>query len=299
MTEISKSQFVAGLAESIERLKAKSKERAVLLQAAEQAKQEILAEAQKPQKKGEQIAFSFLPVELTRVSPFFPINRRDRNKPRDEVETVIKNPWGTITVRGPVLSIYDEDVMLAILSLVHKKKSNVLETTPYEICRIMNITPAGNTYSAILKSFDYLQDTSFILQTKTLRIRVRPLDKVISDKGQQKYLVEVDEVFLSLFAEGIVTSLNLTFRRGLKGDITKALYRFYRGQSGTSQNYHILTIAKAINLNIDQPLFRIRAQIKRGLQELKRQGYLSKYGIKGDVAITETGGKPAKGRLVQ
>ena len=128
---------------------------------------------------------------------------------------------------------------------------------------------------------------------------MHPLGKVIADTGLRKYLIEVDEVFLCLFAEGIVTSLNLTFRRGLKGDVSKALYRFYRGRSGPSQSYHILTIAKAINLNIEQPLFKLRDQVKRALGELKRQGYLSKYSIKSDVAITEKGSKPAKGRLVQ
>ena len=88
------NNFLANITETVERLKEKAKERAVLLQAAEKAKAEIIAEASKQPRKGQQLSFSFLPVELTRVSPFFPINRRDRNKPRGEVETVIENAGG-------------------------------------------------------------------------------------------------------------------------------------------------------------------------------------------------------------
>lgn len=86
--------------------------------------------------------------------------------------------------------------------------------------------------------------------------------------------------------------INLAFRRELKGDISKALYRFYRGQSGTQNNYHVLTIAKAINMNIEQEMFEIRRQVKRGLGGLKSKGYFEKWQIKNDVIFTEKSRKP-------
>ena len=78
------------------------------------------------------------------------------------------------------------------------------------------------------------------------------------------------------FVNFLITNINLEFRTKLKGDITKALYRFFRSQKGMTYECHLLTLCKAINLDVTVETFRLRARIKKGFTELKKAGYLKK-----------------------
>jgi len=64
-----------------------------------------------------------MPTDLCRVSPFFPMSKEDmphRDFIRDMVITT--NSWGEIRFTGPLLSTYEEDVLVVLLALLNEIK---------------------------------------------------------------------------------------------------------------------------------------------------------------------------------
>lgn len=77
------------------------------------------------------------PTDITRVSPFFPLNRQEMGKNRRYFEDVkiVDNSWGSIHYTGPQLSIVDEDVFVALMVLIsgnHKHIHVVDDKTTFE-----------------------------------------------------------------------------------------------------------------------------------------------------------------------
>ena len=66
----------------------------------------------------------------------------------------------------------------------------------------------------------------------------------------------------------------MDFRSALKGDITKALYRFYEGQSPDVFKCHIDKLCAAVNIDKKLPKFTIRRHIRSGIKELIDKKYL-------------------------
>jgi len=102
------------------------------------------------------------------------------------------------------------------------------------------------------------------------------------DKATGEVIITLNPYFYEVFGERMLTYLDLTLRRRLTGDISKALLRFYESHRG-SPEMHILTIADAINLR-DLPPFRLKARLNKGLKELVRvshlkRGWIDKKGI--------------------
>ena len=79
---------------------------------------------------------------MTRLSPFFPINKSQMKNDSIHEPIIIENPWGKIIVTGRRLSIHDETVLLSLLMLLKKYNSNTFQTTPYELCKLMDVKPA-------------------------------------------------------------------------------------------------------------------------------------------------------------
>jgi hypothetical protein len=98
--------------------------------------------------------------------------------------------------------------------------------------------------------------------------------------GNKRIQIEFNPYFIQMSESGLVTRLDLSFRSQLKGNISKAMYRFYNGQRdfyGRSGKFgcYLMNLCKAINLKTDGiPQWRLRARIKSGLKELERNGYL-------------------------
>lgn len=261
----------------------------------------------------EQGVFSFLPTTVTRTSPFHPMSKRemkDRSLPTGGLSW--KTPWGRITIKGEKLSIYDESVLLTVLLLMKKDgKDTTFKTTRHEICKVMNVTPCKDTYKAIWGSLDRLTGAKINLEiwdTKTKgkgkkkktkrRMTNTILSGAVTDEETGKLLITVNSYFLEMFAENLVTNINLKLRASLKGDISKALYRFYRGQRGMTYDCHLLTLCRAINLEIDMELFRLRSRIRIGLRELKKAGYLQKRSIVTKSDMVKIWKTPKKGTCV-
>ena len=92
-----------------------------------------------------------------------------------------------------------------------------------------------------------------------------------------KLQIALNPYFIEMYAESFITNIDLRFRAGLKGDISKSLYRFYEGQRGNKYSIHILKLATAINLNLNLPTNELRKTIRKGLRELRTKGYLERW----------------------
>jgi Replication initiator protein A len=254
----------------------------VIEKAVAAAKDAILKQA----PEHEQGVFSFLPTELSRTSPFFPMSRKDmkvRTLPPGGL--VWENSWGRMTIKGEKLSIYDETVLLACLSLMRKYRSEGFDTTRHELCKEMGVTPAKDTYRAVWGALGRLSGANIGLEIfkpgakkkKTVkRMTNTILAGAYEDDETGKLNVTINPYFLRMYAENLVTNINLEFRAKLKGDISKALYRFFRSQRGMTYECHLLTLCRAINLDVTMPLHRLRTNIRAGFSELKKSGYLKK-----------------------
>lgn len=266
----------------------------------------IAEQSPDPAKQG---VFSFLPTTLTRTSPFYPMSKREmKNRSLPPGGLSWETSWGRIIIKGEKLSIYDESVLLAVLFLMKRHgKETTFKTTRHEICKVLSVTPAKNTYQAIWGGLDRLTGTKINLEIwgdtkgkgekkKTKRRMINTiLSGAIEDEGTGKLLITVNPYFLDMYAESLVTNINLKLRASLKGDISKALYRFYRSQRGLTYDCHLVTLCQAINLNMDMELFRLRARIRTGLRELKKAGYLKKRSAVTKSDIVKIWKEPKKG----
>ena len=251
-----------------------------------EAKELISKQPQPP----EQMMFSFMPTTMTRTTPFFPMRKRDmKDRPYDELTW--ETPWGRISVQGKRLSVYDETVLLNLLVLVKKYGTESIETTQHELCKLADVKPATNTYNAIMGSIKRLAGTRIDLEIwegkgKNRKLSQEMTGAIISWAGRDnktgKLKATVNPYFIQMYAEGFLTNLDLKFRAGLKGDVSKALYRFLQGQEPFYKKgryeIQLLKLCMAINLQTDNvELFRLREQIRIGLRVLRKQGYLHRW----------------------
>lgn len=230
-------------------------------------------------KQPEQSVFSFMPNALTRVSPFFPLNRKEsKNRPLERLSW--KTSWGSMEVKGERLSIYDESVLLSLLVLMRKYKSKTFTVSRYEICKVLNVKPQQHSYTAIWDSLIRLIDTTIRLKVKDkFEIASPILSGSLYDDRKHDITLTINDYFYEMYVEGLLANINLSFRSSLAGNYSKALYRFYVGQSGADYKCHLLTLAKVINLDLDLPPFEIRKRIRKGLKELRAKNYLKRWKI--------------------
>lgn len=243
------------------------------------------------QGKVTQGVFSFMPTEMTRITPFFPMNR-GKMKDRPIKELVWENSWGRVRITGKQLSVYDETVLMAVLHLVGKFKALTFETTRGELCRIMNVTQAQSTYNSIWQSLERLTRTIIDLEVwqsgkpaagKKKKPKIQMINSMLSgakrDNETGKIVITVNPYFLSMYGDGFFTQIDMDTRQKLKGDVSKSLYRFVKGQKQSQYKCHILTLARAVNINIEMEIKEIRKRIRKGFQELKRNKVIKQYQI--------------------
>ncbi|MBA7496695.1 hypothetical protein ES702_07304 [subsurface metagenome] len=238
----------------------------------------------------EQMLLSFMPTTMTRTTPFFPMSKKDmKDRPYDELTW--ETPWGRITVSGKRLAVHDEGILLLMLALVRKHKSDTFLTTQYQLCKLANIKPATNTYSAIWNSIDRLAGTKINIEIFKGKGRNRKLVQemtgaIVSWAGRDhttgKLKIVLNPYFNEMFGEGFLTNIDLRFRSQLKGDISKALYRFLQGQKPFYEEgkyeIQLLKLCVAINVQVEGvETHRLRSLIRTGLKELRNQNYLSRW----------------------
>ena len=255
----------------------------------------------------------FVPTPMARTSPIFPMSDREKAHRPQEVISV-KTPWGRVEVSGPRLSIFEEDVLLAILAILKAtrrpeetetpegQRTYTIKTSMPAICEYLRIERGKLSYKYIEDAIKRLVGTVVSLEVNepvTGKKRGRPKlsmsGTILSgwswDKVAGKIFITLNPYFYETFKEGLLTYLDLTLRRRLKGDIAKALLRFYESHRANPV-MHMITIGDAINLRGLEPK-RLKARMKKALAELKKVGYLREIQIdKSGIVKVEKGKQP-------
>lgn len=252
-------------------------------------KKEILSKPGQP----EQRIFSFLPHQLAKTSIFFPLSDRELKEENRRIHHIEHSTaWGKIIIEGIKLAIFEEDILLALLHLAkdHTQKDGdgryALKIRMPEIAKILyqNKSYTKTTYQRIDKALAHFGLIRFEIILNTPQKKEKAFEEkkiainsilsahIYSPKTQELTLYW-NQYFFEFFEESMLTNINLTLRRKLKKDGSKALLRFLCTHSKPDR-MHILTVLNAINYNMDQPMFKLRSRLKSFVAELKKNGLL-------------------------
>ena len=110
------------------------------------------------------------------------------------------------------------------------------------------------------------------------------------DRATGKMIVTLNPYFYEMFHEGLLTYLDLTLRRRLKGAVAKALLRFYESHKAHPV-MHMITLGDAVNLRGLEPK-RLKARMKKALKELEQVGYLREAEIDKNGIVRVEKGRP-------
>ncbi len=247
--------------------------------------------------------FSFMPTMLTRVSPFhFKGRLKNKEWPLVRLDSGDANSWGRMQVVGELLVIFDETILFGLLALMTKHQSDAFETTQEELSQLADIQPTPNNYGAIWKSIQRLAGSRIDLELFSGKGRKRKdlremTGSILSfadiDKQTGSIRVVINPYFLEMYAASFVTNIDLKFRSRLKSDVSKAFYRFYQGQYESESDIDMMRLARAVNLDIDQELRRLKDKVRTGLKELEQKGYLEQYQITKDNRVIISKSKDA------
>ncbi len=235
-------------------------------------------------KRCSQHNISYLPTIMTRLSPFFPVNKHQMKTDTITEPIIIKNPWGKIIIRNRKLSIYDETVLLSLFMLLKKYDSNTFQTTLYELCKLMNVRPARDTYNAVIKSLHRMSEAHITIEKRVSKSNGSQTEMdgpiitgITKSKESRKMILELNSYLLSSFRDRFITRIDIKLRSNLRGDISKALYRFYEGQSLNIYTISIMKLSQAINISCDEKMCCLRWKIKKAMHELEAGGYLRRF----------------------
>ena len=233
--------------------------------------------------------FSFMPTMLTRVSPFhFKGRIKSKEWPLVRLDSGDANSWGRMQVVGELLVIFDETVLFGLLALMTKHQSDAFETTQEELGRLADVPSTPTNYGAIWNSIQRLAGSRIDLELFSGRGKKRKDLKEMTgsilsfadiDKETGSIRVVINPYFLEMYAASFVTNIDLKFRARLKSDVSKAFYRFYQGQYESDSDIYILRLARAVNLDKELEIRRLKEKVRTGLKELEQKGYLEQYQI--------------------
>ena len=253
------------------------------------------------------LPFSPMPTDLCRCSPFFPLNQQQLSQ-RDYVKDLIitKSSWGEITYTGQRLSVYDEDVLLAILAVLNNKRlrqETEVEGSPtykysgsiLPILKAMGYDrPSVNHYNRIRQSLKRMTATGIEIKINGKRrgksyVRITDNVNMISrykwDEDKKDLLVIINPFFYENYLAGTCTYLDMTKRSKLRSPIAKSLMRFVESHREDEWAGHVLTLAAALNMDIShQELIETRRRLRSAILDLVKEGILvPASNVKGDI----------------
>lgn len=297
-----------------------------------QIMQEVVAatDAAGPEQ-GNLLTWCGFPTDMTRMSPFFPMNPNELgNRKYLQNYLISSGAWGELKYTGPQLSTYDEDVLLALLAILDKeskyrktvycvvdKSEYNLDTGNYndklllydEQCdgffsqktykykgpmsKLLKLLgkqrPGKIDYTRVILSLERLATAGIKMEIstwKTKKVKRRAPRKiqmctmlagVFWDDEIKELSVAINPFFYETYYAGRVTLMDVAKRMSLKGAISKALYRFVQSHKANPVFAgHFLTLADALNMEREQPAFKLRQQLKTAINELIRHGVLMK-----------------------
>lgn len=292
--------------------------KAILERVMERAGEEVQAEAVKQASEAREMVapggkfppvqeslfkWAGFPTDMTRVSPFFPLNVKDlKDRPFLKGLVITAAHWGEITYTGPKLSTYEEDsllVLLACLEMVSKHRSETTDkdgrkTYTYRgpalpLLRALGYKqPNAKDYKRLIESLRLLTVAGV-----DLRVSSRPknggekeprftsmsamLANVSWDNKDKVLSATINPFFYEAYLAGTVTLMDVAKRMSLSGTIARSLYRFVQSHRDNPVfSGHFLTLARVLNMDTEQPGRKLRELLKRAISELIKNGILTK-----------------------
>lgn len=221
-------------------------------------------------------------TELARVSPFKPMKRgADKTEIRNDI---FKNKFGTIEITGPHLGIDDEDVFMGCLKLCgddFRKGNRVGEAkfTSRQMLKSLGRIAGGSGIKSLEKSIERLQGN----RVKLVAGRNKWVGNLIGsyklDEETGKFVVHIEKDMAQLFFDGALTQIDMVERLELKGDLTKALHRYFNSQrnrkNGNRHEISVKDLMQVVNMDCPKPAFR--RSLKVSIVNLKESAFLE-YG---------------------
>lgn len=217
------------------------------------------------------VQLSWLPTKTARVSFFRPI--ADQKLQSLHTDITHKSAWGSLQVFGPALNIVDEGIFLAILICIRAQREPTIRLNFSHICRLLGISVHTKNRNRIKKGIKKLSKTSFDFELKDGTWTVKHILADASGNNNMT-IITLDPWFYDHFLANEITLINLKFRQSLRGDITKALYRFLVSHRGP-QKYYLQTLIEALNLDTERELKQNRRAMKSAFGQLRNKGFLS------------------------
>lgn len=254
------------------------------------------------------------PTDMTRVSPFFPMQPNELGAARPLLRNAVitSASWGEIRYTGPKLSVHEEDALLALLAILdsvtkYRKETSIEDRKTYNytgpilpLWRLLygsktktgkSKKPSAEAYKRLVDSLRLLAvagvELSLSSRTKGGKRKVRytsmsaMLANVAWDEEKKVLSATLNPFFYETYYAGAVTLMDVQKRMSISGSIAKCLYRFVQSHRDKGSPYplwagHFLTLAQALNMDIEQPAKEVRRQLKAAIQELIRKGVLHK-----------------------
>ena len=243
------------------------------------------------------------PTDMTRCSPFFPMNAKELGDRRYLEDFIITSAnWGEIKYSGPQLSIYEEDAIMALLAVLEDvsayrqvseaegRKTYSYRGPALPLLRLLGYArPGKDAYKRVVAALKRLMSAVLELSIsvgKTKSGRKRPprriyLSNMLSgvhwDEDTKELTATINPFFYETYLAGRVTLMDVAKRMSLKGLNAKALYRFVQSQRQNPVFVgHFLTLADALNMDREQPAWKVRQLLKTAINELIRNGVLLK-----------------------
>ncbi len=285
--------------------------------------QAVIAAA--PAEQGSMLGWFGFPTDLTRCSPFFPLNRRAlavrEDLHRDFLQgfVITAASWGEIRYTGPRLSTYEEDALMIVLAVLDTASQRRQETETEDgrtytyagpALPLLQMAgykkPSKRDYARFVASLKLLTVAGLDLRlsggkTKAGKARSPRMSRMSAilahvgwQDGDESLEVTVNPYFYEMYCAGRVTLLDIAKRMALKSPTAKALYRFVQShRAGRCFEGHVLTLADALNLDRNQPMTELRRTIKLAMSALQKNGILtakSKFASQDIVIIDRSDG---------
>lgn len=217
------------------------------------------------------VQLSWLPTDTARKSIFRPIADQEIKGTYTDFKTI--SAWGTLAIAGPPLNMVDEGILLALLIEIRNQRALKIKINYSAICKSLGISYQTKNRRRIKLAIKKLRKVSFDFEKKGGQWTIKNILKEASGDNEYSY-IELDPWFFDKFLKNEITMLDLQFRQSLRGDITKALYRFLSSHRGT-QAYRLDTLILALNMNLDREIKLNRITLKRAFSQLKTKKFLT------------------------
>jgi hypothetical protein len=237
--------------------------------------------------------FHAIPNEIVVPSPFGIYSPKEKLDYHKEPLILRYGEKLEMRISGRQLNIKDQDVFIALTELAAEYKSLDFTTSVNELCRKLKRPYAETSKESIRKSLRRLREA--LVETVSFDDDGKEenaewiIGGMISEAARNRndqIHVKLDSSFNRLFGKRFLTSFDSQYRLSLKGSVAKQLYLFYqrhvsarKKQTRQTHKIGLKKLCGLIGLGIDKnlPLYSKRYQIKKGCEELIRQGYLKSY----------------------